>query len=354
MLTVKCPQCSTMLKLASAPPSGRVKCPKCAAVVSVDTVGAATKTPAARPQAGRPAAAGRPVASSASADPDDDNFDFARISFPTASPVSAVSHFPLSGQKSVFQGPIPGDPLELAAASAGGSVGGGHGGGGHGGGHGAGSGAVPVSAKPKKPGMSTAAMIRMFVGLALLIVCAIIGGVVWKQRLNREAAGPDALAALQTNTPEGYRAVGIQGAVVLMPKGPDYDNLPSVIECMAVRTEASESVYFMGAMDGGSRPLDKDQMRKKAERQLGGEILGGQEMERNGYKGIKGVLDGSIFLPRMMVEVFFVDERFCILGCAPKSFGADPSVTVDRKLETEEQEIFYGSFKVGPKPGGWW
>ena len=65
------------------------------------------------------------------------------------------------------------------------------------------------------------------------------------------------------------------------------------------------------------------------------------------------MLDGSLFLPRMKVEIFHEDERFVIVGCAPKSMGADPSVPVNRALEGEEEGIFYGSFKVGPKPSGW-
>jgi hypothetical protein len=137
-----------------------------------------------------------------------------------------------------------------------------------------------------------------------------------------------------------------------MPKGSEYEDLPSMSETVAIMSSESQSVFLMSAMNGGSRPLDKDQLRKKANRQLGGEILGGNETERNGYKGIKGMLDGSIFLPRMQVEVFHVDERFVIIGCAPASMGADPSMKVDRALETAEQDIFYGSFKIGPKPSG--
>ena len=68
----------------------------------------------------------------------------------------------------------------------------------------------------------------------------------------------------------------------------------------------------------------------------------------------KGMLDGSIFLPRMKVEIYFQDERFVILGCAPASMGADPSAAVDRQTEAAEEEIFYSSFKIGPKPSGGW
>jgi hypothetical protein len=195
-------------------------------------------------------------------------------------------------------------------------------------------------------------LIGAIAGLLLLVVVGIGAAVMFG---GGDGGGPkvDLLASTQSTAPSGYKAVGIDGCVVLMPKGYDYKDLPSSSEVAATESEGSGSVYLMAAMNGGRRELEKDQMIKKAERQLGGDILGGSPIERNGYEGYKGLLDGSIFLPRMQVEVFHVDERFVILGCAPKSMGADPSVPVNRKLEAEEEEIFYGSFKVGPKPSGW-
>ncbi len=239
---------------------------------------------------------------------------------------------------SVYEGPIPGDPLEAAAAEEDdeGAAEGGH--------------VATASAKKKKK--NPMVLIGALGGLAVLL----IGGIVAVALMGGGGGGEanvDVVAAAQSTAPQGYTAKGIEGVVILMPKGSGWDKLPSVIESAAVMSDGSGSVYFLGAMNGGKRPLDKDQMRKKAERQLGGEILGGNETERNGYKGIKGMLDGSIFLPRMMVEVFHVEERFVIIGCAPASLGADPSADVDRALETAEQEIFYGSFKIGPKPSGW-
>lgn len=326
MLTVKCPHCSTALKLREAPASGKVKCPKCKNVVPVR---AASGKPVAKQRA--PVAAGNPV------DPDDDAFDFGRINFPSASGANAVSQFPVASGVSVYDGPIPGDPLEAVAAeeesaeaAAGPAV------------------AASASKKPKKK--NPMVLIGALGGVAVLL----IGGIVAVALSGGGGeAKVDVVAAAQSTAPEGYKAYGIEGVVVLMPKGSGWDKLPSVVESNAVLSDGSGSVYFLGAMNGGKRPLDKDQMRKKAERQLGGEILGGIEMERNGYKGIKGMLDGSIFLPRMKVEVFHHDERFVIIGCAPASMGADPSADVDRKLEGEEEEIFYKSFKIGPKPSGW-
>ncbi len=335
MLTVKCPKCGAALKLAQAPASGRIKCPKCSAVVAVNP---SASKPAASPTG---AAKSRPPArpSNEDADPDDENFDFGRINFPTASAAAAVSQFPSGSGGSVYDGPIPGDPLEMDAPATSGDRG---------------NAKATAGGKKKKGGISTTAMVRTAIGLITLIVCTIIAVIVWKARGSSGPSQAESIAKLQQTSPEGYKAVGFEGAVVLVPKGQEFDRLPSAINCTAVNTDKSESVYFFGAMNGGSLPLDKDQLRKKAERQLGGEILGGNETERNGYTGIEGVLDGSVFLPRMKVEVYHVDERFCILGCAPKSFGADPSVQVDRGLESEEQKVFYESFKVNAKPASFW
>lgn len=347
MLTVKCPKCAAALRLAKAPAGGRVKCPKCSAVIAVNPqAGAATGTAAL--SGARPAPQRRPAGP---ADPDDENFDFGRIAFPTAANVAAVSHFPSTGGKSVYQGPIPGDPLEMAPLPPSGPLVAGR------------PAPQPVAttqaaassnggkAKKSKQRMSTGAMIRMIIGLILLVICSIIAAVVWQQRMNRGPSMAESIAQLQTTAPADYRAVGIQGVIVLMPKGNDYDNLPSAIECLAMETNESNSVYFLGAMNGGTLALDADQMKKKAGRQLGGEILGGQPVKRNGYEGIKGILDGSIFLPRMKVEIYHVDERFVILGCAPRSMSVDPT-GANSALEAEEQKVFYDSFKIGPKPAG--
>jgi hypothetical protein len=195
----------------------------------------------------------------------------------------------------------------------------------------------------------------LLIGAIAGLLVVVGGGIAAAVMFSGGGGGPkiDLVASTQSTAPTGYKAVGIDGCVILMPKGFDFKDLPSSSEVVAVESDESGSVYLMAAMNGGTRALEKDQMIKKAERQLGGDILGGTDTERNRYKGYQGMLDGSIFLPRMKVEVFHVEERFVILGCAPRSMGADPSVPVNRQLEAEEEGIFYGSFKVGPKPSGW-
>lgn len=320
MLTVRCAKCGTPLKLQRAPASGQVKCPKCGNIVPVRAAAAV-------------GAGGR------SLDPDDDGFDFAAIQFPSASPTPPVSHFPLQGNLKPYDGPIPGDPLMLVAEPSNEHS----------------PGTPAPNASPAKQSISPKALIAIVGSVAALLIAVIVGAVMLGGDTSASAtSNVDVVAEAQKTAPSGYSAVGIYGCVVLMPEGVELDEVPSAIESRAVMSNASESVYYLGAMDGGKREIDHQQMRKKASRMLGGDILGGTPMERNGYQGIKGMLDGSLFLPRMQVEIFHIDERFVIIGCAPASMGADPSVKIDRQLEAAEQEIFYDSFKIGPKPGGSW
>ena len=187
------------------------------------------------------------------------------------------------------------------------------------------------------------------------MIGVVVAGVMMSGSGGAGGSTVDALTELKASTPAGYQAVGHYGCVALLPKGENLADLRTVIECTMVQSADSGSYFFFGAMDGGTRETDADQMKKKAGRQLGGEILGGTPTERNGYEGIKGKLDGSLFVPNMMVEIYHVDARFVVLGCAPASLGADPSVqmSIDRGLEQEEQDVFYKSFKVGPQPSGW-
>ena len=345
MLTVKCPHCSAGLKLRQAPASGKVKCPKCSQVVPVASKSAAPRKPAAA----RPAAATR----SQAVDPDDEAFDFGRINYPGASGATAVSQFPTAGQPSdVYQGPIPGDPLDALEADGQPAEAGAPG-----------PGAAGPGAARAKKGLSPLVLFGILGVLGVGLIGAVILGVVLSGSGGSGGSGESGssennlLAKLQASKPPGYQAVEHMGCVALLPQGEKYEQLRSVIgsSSTAVQSNASGSAFFFGAMEGGSRELDDEQMRKKASKQLGGDILGGTPTERNNYKGIKGKLDGSLFLPNMMVEIYHVESRFVILGCAPASFEADPTVqmSVDRALEQEEQDRFYDSFKVGPKPSGW-
>lgn len=321
MPIVQCPHCSTSLNLKQAPASGKVKCPKCSGIVPVGTAAAgAAKRPA------------RPAPTSRTIDPDDDRFDFGRINFPSASGTTAVSHFPAPEGLTAYEGPIPGDPLEMLAKKEAEESDLGD--------------AMITPAAPKK---SPKVLIGVLAGAAVLLIAGIVGVVMF----SGGGGGPkvDVVAEAMKSAPEGYTAHGIQGVVCLLPSGDDFNKLPSMIECVAVKSSQTGTDFFFGAMNGGKREIDAEQMRKKAGRQLGGEILGKIETKRNGYSGIKGILDGSIFLPRMQVEIYHVDQRFVVIGTATPAFVT--GIPSRSPLEKEEQEIFFKSLKVGPMPG-WW
>ena len=155
MLTVKCSACSVSLKLKAAPPNGKIKCPKCGAVISVGK---------SAPSRAKPA----PI-SAGSHDPDDENFDFSQIKFPSSGGANAVTQFPTHGQKSVYDGPIPGDPLEFVQEQdedAGGKSGGQKPGGQKPGGQGKGS-------KKQKPML----LIGIVVGVLLLAIAGIAAAI---------------------------------------------------------------------------------------------------------------------------------------------------------------------------------
>ncbi len=339
MLTVTCPHCNTSLRLKQAPASGRVKCPKCNGAVPVQ----------ARAAAQRPVAAAAPQ----NLDPDDEGFDFAQLNYPTASNQTAVSHFPVANEHmEVYTGPIPGDPLEGVTPEGGvdpstlgdGSTN-----------MGGAPGQVAAPSKKLSPGM----VVGIIAGVGVLVMMVVGVGVMMAGGGGGGGeAEEDPFVKLKASAPSGYQAVSHYGCVALVPKGRDVSTkLRTVIadDCTVVESTATGSYYFFGAMDGGTREIDNEQMRKKASRQLGGDFLGGTPSERNGYKGIKGRLDGSLFVPNMMLEAYHVEGRFIIIGYLAASMDADPAVQMelDRNLEREEQEVFFKSFKVGPKPSGW-
>ena len=346
MLTIQCPHCKTGMRLKQAPPSGKVKCPKCANVVNVNPAAAKSgnASPARQAPRGQAPRGGQPL------DPDDENFDFGGINFPSVGAAPAVSHFPVQGQMDVYEGPIPGDPLETAEkeklaaqpkkekkfdalADA------------------AGDEQTPKKSKKSKK-LDPKVLVGVFAGVAVLM----IGGIVALTQFGGGGSDqPDLKVELQKTAPEGYQAYAFHGAAVLMPKGSVDDDLPTAIDSVGVLTDKSQSYFFFGAMDGGTSELTVEQMRKKTEKLLGGDFLGPVETTRNGYKGIRGTLATSLYVPeRMQTEAFHHDGRFVVIGWAAGSMGASTEVqmSADRGAEAEESEVFYKSFKIGPKPSG--
>ena len=336
MIQVRCPKCSTSLALKQAPAAGKVKCPKCATIIAVGSA-----APAAVPQGAAKKPANPAPRAGASGNGE---IDFRNI--PSSSGPAPSGNFPMPVARKVYDGPIALDPIpkqktgdedededdEPAQPSSGG--------------------------KSKKSKQATT-----IIGLVVLALVLVAGGGVafWKfggGGGGGSGATVDVGAVAAAAAPSGYQTKMFLNCVTLMPKGSWGDKkLPTAIESEAVQSEATESVFFLGVMDGGSLPIDDLQMKKKASKLLGGEVLGGQPVERNGYKGIKGVLDGSLYLPRLSNEVFHHDGRFAIIGYAAGSAlraagGGDGAVAGGSPDEQKEAEVFYNSFKIGPPAGG--
>lgn len=364
MIQVRCPQCNAALSLKQTPASGKIKCPKCAAIVNVAASPAAAKVPAAATQptqravapAARPAAQqarpaaqqARPAAQQArpaqapSANAGFDDIDFRSIPVPMA-PTSS-GYFPVAGDARVYDGPIALDPIPVQKTGEeddddDGAFNGG---------------AAGPTQKAKQ-----AKVIGIIAGVGVLLIGGGIGAFVLMGGGGSDGSqAVDVVAAAAAAAPSGYQAKSLHNCVVLMPAGSwEEGKIPSAIDSEVIRSEATGSVFLLAAMDGGSQPIDNTQMRKKASRSLGGDILGGTDTERNGYKGIKGVLDQSVFLPRMSVEVFHHDGRFVIIGHASASemraaSGGEATVAGGGPDEQKEAETFYNSFKIGPPKTG--
>ncbi|MGV3485826.1 MAG: hypothetical protein ACO1RT_15520 [Planctomycetaceae bacterium] len=314
---------------ASAPPASAR--PATAGKPAPGRTAAAAAAPRSAPQAARPAT------SSAF----DGEIDFRSIPVPALNAPSG--NFPVVGQIRPYDGPIALDPIPKQST---------------------GDEAedddedVQTSAANQKKSSQAKVVAGLIGGLVCLV--AVGGAAFWMMGGGGGSSGEtvDLAAAAAAAAPSGFQAKSLNNCVVLMPKGSWGDGkkaIPSSIESEVVMSDATSSVFVLAVMDGGSQPLDKEQMRKKASRSLGGDILGGQSVERNGYQGIKGVLDGSVFLPRMSVEIFHHDGRFAIIGHA---FGSDMQSRAGGEAsfvsaeEQKEAEVFLNSFKIGPPKGG--
>lgn len=332
MPVIQCPTCQRKLNLKQMPAASRIKCPGCSNPITLPT-GAARSAKSA-PSAGLT--------------PEDEGFDFGQIQFPSAGP-AAVSTFQTGAQSlNVYQGPIPGDPLAEEMGS------------------------VSEADEPVPDGMATAkkpsgklspvAIAGILGGTVVLLLVAIVVGTMFAggggdgssdDGTPKVTASSDAIAQIKQNVPDGYDLVEIDGTVAYLPKGSSAsEELRTVMDFKAVLSNETRSYYFYGVMDGGSSPFEDDVLRKKIRGQLKGDFLGGTPTQRNGYNGIKGVIDQSLFVPRMRCETFQVDGRICVLGVAPYSDGAEPGTPVDRGAEQKEMNTFYDSFKVGAPGGG--
>lgn len=107
MPVIQCPTCQRKLNLKQMPAASRIKCPGCSNAIPIPTARKSEDK-----SAGKSAGKSAPVsASQAGLTPDDENFDFGKIQFPSAGPATVSTFQPGPEPLNVYQGPIPGDPL---------------------------------------------------------------------------------------------------------------------------------------------------------------------------------------------------------------------------------------------------
>ncbi len=335
MIQVRCTQCSAALSLKQSPTSGKVKCPKCAAIISVGT-SSAPPIPAAKPSpVTRPPV--RPTAQPSF----DGEIDFRNI--PVASAPLPSGNFPMLGTARVYNGPVTLDPIPTQRANEDDEDD---------------EDDSPSVGTQPSPGKKQTNLVVALAAAAIVLI-AVGGFFAWKMSGSAGTAAPDPAAIAAAAAPSGYQAKSLNGCIALMPVGSRYEKMlkSDAIEAEAVSSGATGSVFLLAVMDAGSEPLTPDQMKKKAARALSGEVLGGTSTERNGYKGIKGILDGSASLPRLQLEIFQFEGRFAVIGNISGSEmqaqgGGDAVVVGGSAEEQKEAEVFYNSFKIGPPPSG--
>ncbi|MEM9587069.1 MAG: MJ0042-type zinc finger domain-containing protein [Planctomycetota bacterium] len=315
MLTIKCPHCAAAMRLKQAPASGKVQCPKCNQVVKVGQQ--------------------RAKAAVSGGDDPDDGFDFASLNVPGTAAAPLNRSFPVSGGLEVYDGPIPGDPLEQLEQEQEESSDSAEGEGG--------------SSKKKSKKLSTPALIGIAAGVLVVLGGAVVGGAMLTGPPETQAA-----PTVRESAPEGYQLASHLGAYTFMPKGiPAADGLNTVMEFTAVESEKSGAFFFFGVMDAGTQEITLEQLKKKVSRQFKSGIVGGAPRKRNGYEGYYANIDGSLFVPDMTIEMYIVKERLCVLGLSSASEGGLPEPGMSGAAEAEETKYFYDKFKVGPKPKGW-
>lgn len=336
-MQIKCVKCSTQLKLSKMPESGNVKCPNCSAVLKLALK---KKTPApaktrVAPAIQSPSPTSQPIPSLQPSAP----------SAPEPDPLAVGSDTPADGDFDFADIPeIPNQPVqgfqpsdELTAYTP--------------------LTAQPVTAPaPENPqggdglsglvsGKAVAAGASIVVGL-LLLVSAVVGvSMIWPASVETDSAA----VANVPQAPVGFELVEFAGVSVHMPVGSELERYPSSIECKANMTPMG-NVFMLASTAGGGKPLEINKLTQKIRRLLGGGVLAGAVCERSGVSGHKGVLDQSIFFPKLHIEMFQDEGRTIVIGV---SAGANTDAFgMNADAEPEKQKVFYDSFKIGPKPAG--
>ena len=158
--------------------------------------------------------------------------------------------------------------------------------------------------------------------------------------------------APEIKVPDGYKKADVMSVVCLLPDGDPVTKLPPDREFEAVEDFDTGNYFILCVEKSFGKEPDKlniTGMKKHAARMVGGEVLGGAEMERNGYKGIKGMLDQSLFVPKMQVEIFDIDGRFIVLGYSTEQMraGGAPNGEAAKQIDTVLDSLQINKYSGG-------
>lgn len=369
MPTVKCPKCSTMLKLQPQPTAVRVKCPKCATVLQIPAQPTAPKQAPAQqapqqpapqqPVPQQPAAQQQPVrqqpavpqptqqAAPAAADP------FAGLPAPGAAPAAGANPFdfgnlPAAGAAAPdpfaapagFPGavapgtaapadPFAGAPDPFAAMPAGNPAmapGGMNPAAGYPAGNFAGGPAMgapapaasqpaPASPAPTRSGKKTGLIVGI-AGGAVVLLSLIGGGIFFAvSSLGGGGSSSSSSSLAAADVPEGFQQISVAGISAAAPVGKAFQTPPTEAKSVAVQSEKTGAVFYLGVGEFIRKNATDREVAYRVGYYMMSDVIGGKPIEIGSVGGFQGPAYRGIILPDMEVQFFHVDDQVKIFAC---------------------------------------
>ena len=210
---------------------------------------------------------------------------------------------------------------------------------------------TPVTPPPASGGVPKSMISAIAMGLLFVVLSLSVSSVLISRAFAGSNLAADAAESGSTEgAPKGFQWFRENGVEVLLPVGYEAKVYPASWDAKAVQVE-SGVIFFIGVMDQ-VKELDKQGRKRKLVRMTGGDYRESGVAKRNGYEGFRCILDQNIFLGRVNAECYHVGGRLIVLGVSSEQAGGG-NVVVGQKTEGEREKVFFESFKVGPKPKGW-
>ena len=347
-MQIKCPKCSTVLKVANPQSGAKVKCPKCATVMKLGGSAAGQQSPskpapAQRAPAKQAPARKKPKQPVATPPQKQQPSAAAASPAPAASPMAAAQGSP-AGSFDFLDLPEPAtaEVQQFAQAAApqayvppaAGSLG-----------------AKKPAAEPpteeKGGGMSKGLIAAIAGGVAFVLILVATGGVLLT-RGGSSGGNQAAAKPAKAEAPPGFSFVEFYGVSVFLPDGEELETKPSSMDSKLIITPMGTS-FFFGSTQAENKEMEDDKLKRRVDTLLASGVIIAGQCERGGVKGKKCILDQSLFLPRMDAEIYQDSGRIIVIGVSSGGGGYGNTV-VGQVSEPELQKQFFDSFTVGPAP----